>query len=304
MKLKPVNIKALIITGKLTSKYYVHFEKPISIIKDSINLSNKAILITLSFVLIVGSILSYFFALMFTRPILKINKKTTEIANLDFESELSIKNKDEIGDLGTNVNNISIKLKNSLNELKESNIQLDKDRKDLKILNKKLVEISQTDPLTKLSNRLKVDQILKEELYKSEFRGKTFSVIIMDIDHFKQVNDIYGHQTGDEVLIEFAEILKQNSRQIDLVGRWGGEEFILILPDTNIEGALSMAGNIRDAINSFSFSKVGEKTASFGVGEYQKGYDLKSIIKMTDEALYLAKENGRNRIENAKYCVN
>lgn len=285
------------IIGQVAPGYYIFAEKNLNIIKEAVSLSNSAIKLTLIIVSFISLLWAYFLAYTFTRPIFKINQKVQAISMLDFDYELSLKNNDEIGDLGKTVNEISGKLKCTMDELINANNQLAKEREHLKELNKQLKELSQTDTLTKLSNRLKVDSVLQDEIYKSEVRGRTFSIILLDIDHFKQVNDKYGHQIGDKVLIDFANILTKHSRRTDLVGRWGGEEFIIILPDTTLDGALSMAENIRKSVSEYSFNEVGQKTASLGVGEYNKDLDISEVIGKIDDALYRAKENGRNRVE-------
>ena len=125
----------------------------------------------------------------------------------------------------------------------------------------------------------------------------TISVIILDIDHFKNVNDSYGHHVGDIIIKEFALILKNYVRKVDNIGRWGGEEFIIILPETNIKEAEKVAEQIRIKVESYLFPVIKQKTGSFGVSEYISGDNLQSIVIRADKALYKAKENGRNRIE-------
>lgn len=165
-------------------------------------------------------------------------------------------------------------------------------------LNKKLKELSITDNLTQLYNRNKLDEILALEVNRANRYATTFGVIIMDVDYFKSINDVHGHQTGDTVLKEFAHILQSNSRSTDTVGRWGGEEFLIICSQTDMEGTLLAAHHLKKTIASYSFSTVGHKTASFGVSTYALGEDVKDLIKRADDALYHAKNNGRNRVES------
>jgi len=169
--------------------------------------------------------------------------------------------------------------------------------RSIKALNKKLEELSITDNLTQLYNRNKLDEVLKEEVNRSNRFLHTFAVIMVDIDHFKGVNDAHGHQMGDIVLKEFAEILKSNSRKTDIVGRWGGEEFMVICAQTDLKGATALADSMKEQIASYSFSSGEPKTASFGVSVYNKNEDIKDLIKRADDALYKAKKNGRNRVE-------
>ncbi len=165
------------------------------------------------------------------------------------------------------------------------------------ITDKKRVEsLSVTDRLTQLFNRLKIDELLDAELKRASRYLAPFSVIMLDLDKFKSVNDTYGHQAGDDVLKELALILKENVRDSDIVGRWGGEEFIIIAPNTNLQEAMELAEKLRNKIAKFDFSFVGHKTGSFGVSTYVAGDDEKSLIKRADDALYHAKESGRNRV--------
>ncbi len=164
-------------------------------------------------------------------------------------------------------------------------------------LNRQLLELSITDNLTKLYNRNKLDEVLIEESNRANRFDHIFGVIIIDIDYFKSVNDIHGHQMGDTVLKEFADILKFNSRKTDTVGRWGGEEFLIICSETNLDGILSFANTLKEKISSYPFALGEQKTASFGVSVYKKDENVEDMIKRADDALYEAKENGRNKVE-------
>lgn len=162
---------------------------------------------------------------------------------------------------------------------------------------RELEQLSITDKLTSLYNRHKLDDVLKIELKRSERFGHSLSVIMIDIDHFKSVNDTYGHQIGDEVLIEIAQLLKTHSRETDIVGRWGGEEFLIICTNTDTDGVKYLANVLREKIEQHNFPVKEKKTASFGVTSYIKNDSSHDFILRADEALYKAKESGRNRVE-------
>ena len=165
------------------------------------------------------------------------------------------------------------------------------------ITDKKLIEeISQKDKLTQIYNRLKLDNELEKEIKRTNRYKIPFSVILLDIDKFKSVNDTYGHQVGDIVLQNTAKILLNNIRKTDILGRWGGEEFLIICPNTTGENCKILADNLRAKLENFDFEIAGKKTASFGVTEYIQGEDNKNLLKRCDEALYEAKANGRNLV--------
>ncbi len=161
-------------------------------------------------------------------------------------------------------------------------------QKDLKKYNKKLEELSNTDSLTKLYNRRKIDEILHN------LKNKKFSLILLDIDNFKNINDTYGHLKGDEILIKLANLLKLNLNSNDEIGRWGGEEFLIICKNTSEEQALIIAQRLREIIENYNFG-LSKINASFGICEATKDLQIKDILTNTDKALYKAKENGRNQ---------
>ncbi|MBN2870741.1 MAG: diguanylate cyclase [Campylobacterales bacterium] len=161
---------------------------------------------------------------------------------------------------------------------------------------KRVEELAVRDRLTGLFNRLKLDEILEYEMTKTKRYNTPLSVIIIDVDHFKSVNDTYGHQVGDLVLKEVANILMSYGRKSDTVGRWGGEEFLIILPNTDLGGAMLAAEKIRVAIANHLFSVVGHKTASLGVSQLLLNETETAFIERADKALYRAKAGGRNQV--------
>ncbi|MCW8838847.1 MAG: diguanylate cyclase [Thiovulaceae bacterium] len=165
------------------------------------------------------------------------------------------------------------------------------------ITDKKLIEkISQTDKLTQLYNRVKLDDSLDYEINRYIRYKDIFSVILIDIDYFKSVNDTYGHLVGDNVLVELSNQLKIHCRNTDILGRWGGEEFMIICTDTNIKGAIELAEHLRKTVDTFEFEIVKHKTISIGVSEVTNADNIETLIKRVDENLYKAKKEGRNRV--------
>lgn len=170
----------------------------------------------------------------------------------------------------------------------------------LKQYNAKLLELSITDKLTGLYNRQKTDEILgMEQLKVDRYPTYTCSIMIIDVDYFKTVNDRYGHQTGDMILRLMANIFKTTLRQTDVIGRWGGEEFIVILPHTSIEQVAIVAENLRHAVEVYPFALEQPITISIGIGKLKKGQNIHETIGYIDEALYEAKKRGRNKV----YCA-
>ncbi len=174
------------------------------------------------------------------------------------------------------------------------------------ITDKKLMEkLAQTDSLTNLYNRVRLDSELKKQLYNVQRYNTNVSIMLLDIDHFKKVNDTYGHNIGDSVLIEFANILKSSVRTSDIVGRWGGEEFIIISPETTKEDMFTLATKIKESIAKYNFTVVGNKTVSIGISQIKEiDGSEKDAVKRADEALYYAKSNGRNRVESEETILN
>ncbi|MDD5118012.1 MAG: diguanylate cyclase [Sulfuricurvum sp.] len=161
---------------------------------------------------------------------------------------------------------------------------------------KELEALAMVDKLTHLYNRRKMDECLYIEVEKSKRYNKALSLIMIDIDYFKKVNDTYGHQTGDAVLQEVAELISNNTRKIDCCARYGGEEFLIMCPETSKEGAMTLAEQIRHTIENYTFDTVKHLTISLGVSTYDNNDEMMTLIKKCDEALYTAKHQGRNRV--------
>jgi diguanylate cyclase (GGDEF)-like protein len=157
------------------------------------------------------------------------------------------------------------------------------------------------DGLTGISNRRHCEESLAHEIARSERLGAPLTIVLADLDDFKLVNDVHGHTLGDEVLQEFAAVLKSTARDSDVVGRWGGEEFLLLLPGTDAAGGANLAERVRAALGERSFSgrdgEVVTVTSSFGVAQHRVGRTPKELFAAVDRALYRAKRDGKNRVE-------
>jgi len=174
---------------------------------------------------------------------------------------------------------------------------LERSYKEVFSTHEQLTKLATTDKLTGLYNRTKLDELLQDELNRNERFHHTFGLVIMDIDHFKTINDTYGHQVGDTILIELGKLISQELRSTDKVIRWGGEEFMLIYRETDREEVLKMIEKLRQKISQHLFSTSVSITASFGLTHYSNDDTIDSMIKRADDALYFAKNNGRNCIK-------
>ena len=189
---------------------------------------------------------------------------------------------------------VAIEKENNTKRIKENELKLLEQTKKSNIELKNLLS---KDYLTDLFNRSRLDEALEYELKQSERYKTIFGVIMMDIDYFKTVNDNYGHQVGDTVLREFSKILTSTFRVTDIVGRWGGEEFLIIVTNTNKKAIINLAEKLRVAIETYEFSTVKQKTASFGVTIYNPQDKINKLVSRVDKALYEAKNNGRNQVQ-------
>lgn len=158
---------------------------------------------------------------------------------------------------------------------------------------KKLHSLATKDSLTGVYNRYSLNKEIDTNIKKYERYADIFSLLMIDIDYFKNVNDTYGHDVGDLVLKELSSVIENLIRETDIFGRWGGEEFLLILPKTNKDEAISMATRIKNIIEEHKFDYIPQVTVSIGVSVYNKSIILKDV----DDALYKAKSTGRNRVE-------
>jgi len=175
-------------------------------------------------------------------------------------------------------------------------IRLKKEIKKRHQLEEELRKISFYDSLTNIFNRYKIDLSLKTQIDLSKKYNVTLSIIFFDIDDFKKINDTYGHKAGDYALIELSKLIKNNIRQTDIFGRWGGEEFIIILPNTNLTTASHIANKLKNAVEKHSFKNIGKLTCSFGVTELKENDSINTITIRADSFLYEAKKRGKNRV--------
>lgn len=169
--------------------------------------------------------------------------------------------------------------------------------RELKAAQSELKRLVDTDHLTQIYNRYKLDKLLTAEFARSRRNHQPLSIILFDIDYFKKVNDDYGHLIGDDILVELSEQIQQRLRETDAFGRWGGEEFLIICPDTDVQSAHVLAENLRANIEQHTFTQSIHLTISLGVASCATSQCSDNLTSLADEALYKAKSSGRNQVQ-------
>ena len=172
-----------------------------------------------------------------------------------------------------------------------------RDITQIKRLEEEIAKLSIMDKLTQVFNRPKLDDFLQCELERSERTKAPFAIILVDVDSLRSINESYGNPVGDDLLVAVAAMLQNNVRVTDIVGRWSGEEFLIILPDTDEKGAVTLAEKIKTIVENTNFKIVGKLTASFGVSAYRKDLLPATLISRALAARNRAKEKGQNRVE-------
>lgn len=195
---------------------------------------------------------------------------------------------------------VSLFASHLLRKMEHLNIELENHRHNLEeivsIRTEQLEKLASIDDLTQLYNRRKFNSLLEQELARNMRYGRDLSIIMFDIDHFKNINDSFGHATGDATLSTLARLCSDAIRNTDILGRIGGEEFMLLLPETPKQNARILAERLRDMIANHPFPGVEHITISMGVTAVYENDTIDSLFSRVDIALYAAKENGRNRV--------
>lgn len=253
-------------------------------------------LMIVSILLLVVAVTAYRLGLLIVRPLERLTRGAAEVANGDFDVDLpagvSVSSAGEVGALTSVFKDMVSRLRTGRQELASAN-------QSLRTKNEELERLSVTDGLTGLVNHRALMQRLQDEGIRARRTGRSFSVIMTDVDHFKQYNDAFGHPAGDVVLKQVATLLRDATRTVDCVGRYGGEEFALLLPETEMSGALEVAERIRTRVERAAFPNR-TVTLSIGVAEFPRDAETTNeIIVVADAALYVAKHNGRNQVAQA-----
>jgi len=232
--------------------------------------------VTLAAAIVLVGIIAVILNRSITQNILELTAKAKDLRQGHLGVRMDITSADELGQLAEAFNTMAEQIQKQVDELQD---------------------LARTDQLTGVSNRHSFLQCLDFELKRIKRTGTPMSLLMCDIDHFKQINDTYGHGTGDEILKELVRVVDSNLREVDILARWGGEEFLILTPDTELASAQAMAERLRRTVAGYAFPRVGRITVSFGVAQYRKDDTTETLIARADGSMYLAKQKGRNTVE-------
>jgi diguanylate cyclase (GGDEF)-like protein len=241
-------------------------------------------------VLLAIGLAAYLLGLTIVRPLGRLTQGAARVAGGDLDVDLPIDGRSEVSYMTSVFNEMVARLR----RFRDENAAINQ---ELLERNEELRRASITDGLTGLYNRTQLPVVLAKELARSQRHRHSFSILMIDIDHFKRFNDAHGHQAGDDLLRRFADILKRSVRACDLAARYGGEEFLLLLTETEPEGARSLAESLRRSVEGVRLHGDAAVSISIGVASFpHNGADVESIIRQADDALYECKRQGRNRV--------
>ncbi len=229
------------------------------------------------------------------KPIVELATTAQAIGKGRFDTRVEVLSNDEIGSLAKSLNKMAKNLQDTMTSRDELIYEVEQREK----VAEKLRLLSTTDELTGAYNRRAFNEYLHANIGRAKRYDELLSMFLFDIDHFKNINDSHGHEVGDLVLKALVRVVKESIRQEDIMARWGGEEFTVLLPQTGKDDALQLAERLREKISVHDFPKIGHVTVSIGLAELQVDDTSDSFVKRADIAVYQAKEGGRNIV---KYC--
>lgn len=270
--------------------------------KEGIHQSLTDSLLSMGAFLLLFLPIAYVMASRISQPIVELTRHAENVARGNFSPRIPTgpKPQDEVGILEETFDTMCENLHQSYSQLAKYNTQLEEMVRvrtaELEEKNAELETLSVTDRLTQLYNRVKLEEIFAQQINLSRRYSTPFSILLCDIDFFKNINDTYGHIMGDTVLCEFSSLLREQIRESDTIGRWGGEEFLIICPETDADNALRFAERIRSAVHKHPFSTQKPQTISIGVSTFCADDTETSMVQRADKALYTAKNEGRNRV--------
>ncbi len=237
--------------------------------------------------------MALFIARSISKPVLSLAEAAGKIASRNYAVRVKLESRDEMELLGKAFNQMADDIQAFTGNL-EHLVAERTEALEQKI--KQVEELSVTDPLTGIFNRKRFNEELSVEIERVKRYSGFLALIMFDIDHFKEINDAYGHAVGDAVLVELTSLVGSLIRKADVFSRWGGEEFLILLPETDLDGAEKMAEKLRASVETRKFPGVARVTCSFGVATFTEIDDEDTLFKRADDALYEAKKTGRNRV--------
>jgi len=249
---------------------------------------------------LISILLSSWLALSLSRSISHLQAAAKEIGKGNLDVVVDLPGEDSMGDLANTFNQMTHDLQHAYEDLNSQNIALNEEISSRKYIEKELHQQATTDPLTGILNRRAFFEKANQEVARSQRYLKPLSILMLDIDHFKRINDNFGHHNGDKVLRRFAQEAKKPLRTNDYISRVGGEEFAITLPETNLASAEKIAERVRHIVKELKIpidQHLIDLTVSIGVAEYgSEETDIHPMLQRADQALYRAKEAGRNRV--------
>jgi diguanylate cyclase (GGDEF)-like protein len=258
--------------------------------------------------LIIGIGLSFWLGRQIVSPLRELADVACQMATGDIFIQIDIASRDEVGQLGDAFNQMTASVQKREFELRELAAGLEQTIEErtieLRRHNKQLERIAIEDPLTGIYNRRHFFELASKEVERAKRYGNPLSVMIMDADHFKKMNDTFGHMIGDQILISLAELCLKNIRGQDIIARYGGEEFVVLMPEANHEDACKTAERLRKLVAETSMVPGAIDvmiTISLGVASWESGdqeLDFDAMLARADQALYYSKESGRNRVSS------
>lgn len=272
-----------------------------------LNAEQRGLVIALSCMIAIA-VAGLLFGFLLTRKLATLTDAASQFADGNYQRRIDVSGKDEIAVLGNAYNQMAEKIQQNFYNLEKQKSELKLAKEELEqrveertlelsIANQKLQRLSEIDTLTNIPNRRRFDQVFEKEWSEAVQRHQPLSLMIIDIDHFKKLNDTYGHQYGDECIKEVAGIIEKSKREQDILARYGGEEFTVISPNTSEEGIFALAQRMRKRVEGAPLKKC-QITISIGVATIypKKEGDPRKLLEIADQALYEAKNSGRNKV--------
>lgn len=275
--------------------------QPYAEIEAALHQGRQTVIVLLVVMLLVMSLVSAWLSTVLARPLLVLAEKMTLVKEGHWEVESGLRRRDEIGRLAEVFDNMGKSIRSSLEQLAAHRDRLEaevaKRTQELEDANRILQRLSRTDELTGVSNRRDIIEKIRYETYRAQRSGRPFVLIMGDIDHFKAFNDLHGHDCGDLVLRAVAQAIRGTLRRHDYMARWGGEEFIMVLPEISEEGARLACERIRATVESLELAHAGRAlkvTITVGAAFFDVRLGVERSLVLADKSLYRGKQAGRN----------